>query len=117
MSSSDVGPKSLPVYHSDHPYSTEGLVVTVVISAVMFIFIVLAFEIGRYYKQIFLKRLQQRFIDTGRVPPEPPDSFLGWLTQICKVPERGMSVFVCFPCLRFALQRCSIWWDWMHICF
>lgn len=48
----------------------------------------------RFYKQIFLKRLQRRFIVTGRVPENPPDSWFGWLRAINEVSEGDIMTMV-----------------------
>jgi hypothetical protein len=87
---------AVAVDYNYHPYSTQGMVVAMAASFIMFVCLVFAFEISRYYKQIYLKRLQQRFIETNRVPPEPPDSFLGWLLQTMRVPERGICLLIVF---------------------
>jgi hypothetical protein len=67
--------------------STGGLFVTLVINVIIFAIIQVIFEINRFYKQIYLKRLQKRFEDTGRVPPVPPDHIFGWLVAITHVSE------------------------------
>ncbi len=64
-----------------------GLLTTLYINISLFIFILILFEFNKKYKQIYLKRFQQRFIDTGRVPEEPPDSILGWLVCLWNVSE------------------------------
>lgn len=64
-----------------------GLLTTLYINISLFIFILILFEFNKKYKQIYLKRFQQRFIDSGRVPEEPPDSILGWLVCLWNVTE------------------------------
>ena len=67
--------------------STEGMVLTLTVNVVIFVLLLFFFEKNRFYKQIFLKRYQKRFTETGRVPPEPSDIFLGWLIAIYRVEE------------------------------
>ena len=67
--------------------STDGMIVTLIANIGIFSVLLLFFEANRLYKQIFQKRLQKKFISTGRVPKEPPDYFFGWLVAIWKVPE------------------------------
>lgn len=67
--------------------STEGMILTLLVNVIIFAALLLFFEKNRFYKQIFLKRYQRRFTETGRVPPAPPDLFLGWLISIYRVEE------------------------------
>ena len=67
--------------------STRGMVITLGINLAAFVCIFAFFEVNRYYKQIFLKRLQRRFIAAGRVPKAPPPLILGWLVRIMQVTE------------------------------
>lgn len=67
--------------------STDGMVLTLIVNVGIFCILLMFFEANRLYKQIFQKRLQKRFINTGRVPAEPPDHIFGWFTAIWKVPE------------------------------
>jgi len=79
-SSSDAAVKALNL-------STDGMVLTLFVNFVLFAGLLLFFEKNRFYKQIFLKRYQRRFTETSRVPPPPPDLFLGWLIAIYKIEE------------------------------
>ena len=84
-------------HHVNTEFSTQSMVYTLLINVVAFIFLTCFFEGNRHYKQIFLKRLQQRFITIGRVPPEPPAQWFGWLMAIMNVPEIGTTfVFILF---------------------
>jgi len=67
--------------------STDGMILTLIVNVGIFCCLLMFFEINRLYKQIFQKRLQKRFINTGRVPKEPPDNVGGWLTAIWKISE------------------------------
>jgi hypothetical protein len=67
--------------------STNGMIYTLIINIVMFTFLLCFFEANRFYRQIFLKRFQKRFIDIGRVPPIPPRHMFGWLVAIFRVAE------------------------------
>lgn len=67
--------------------STKGMIYTLIINMFMFSMLLGFFEVNRFYRQIFLKRLQKRFIDIGRVPPIPPRHVFGWLVAIFRVPE------------------------------
>lgn len=67
--------------------STRGMIYTLVINIIMFVMLLLFFEFNRHYRQIFLKRLQKRFIDIGKVPPIPARHMFGWLVAVFKVPE------------------------------
>ena len=60
---------------------------TLFINISLFVFILVLFEFNKKYKQIYLKRYQQRFVDTGRVPDEPPDCIFGWLICLWNVTE------------------------------
>lgn len=46
--------------------TTRGMWITLVLNVIMFIFLLCFFEGNRFYRQIFLKRLQKRFIDIGK---------------------------------------------------
>ena len=63
------------------------MVYTLVINIIMFLMLLIFFEFNRHYRQIFLKRLQKRFIDIGKVPPIPARHIFGWLVAVFKVPE------------------------------
>ena len=67
--------------------STQGMLTTLFINMIVFVLILGFFEYNRYYRQIFLKRLQRRFIAAGRVPPNPPKIILGWLVRLMQVTE------------------------------
>ena len=67
--------------------STMGMITTLAINIGVFIAIQGLFEVNRFYKQIYLKRLQKRFEDIGRVPPIPPHHVFGWLRAIYAVSE------------------------------
>ena len=67
--------------------STMGMITTLAINIGVFIAIQWVFEVNRFYKQIYLKRLQKRFEDIGRVPPIPPHHVFGWLKAIYAVSE------------------------------
>ena len=67
--------------------STKGMIYTLIINMFMFSMLLGFFEVNRFYRQIFLKRQQKRFIDIGRVPPIPPRHVFGWLVAIFRVPE------------------------------
>lgn len=76
-------------HHSTKTFSTSSMLYTLGINLGLFVFFIFFFEANRHYKQIFLKRMQKRFIKAGRVPPEPPDYTLGWLVAIWRVSEIG----------------------------
>jgi hypothetical protein len=67
--------------------STRGMIITLALNLGAFVCILCFFEYYRNYKQIFLKRLQRRFIAAGRVPKAPPQLILGWLVRIMQVTE------------------------------
>jgi hypothetical protein len=78
----------IPVYYNPNQHlSTKGMLITLGINLVMFVILVGVFEAHRFYKQIYLKRLQKRFEDIGRVPPIPKDFVFGWLFAIFQVTE------------------------------
>ena len=72
---------------SDLNLSTRGMIYTLVINIIMFVMLLLFFDFNRHYRQIFLKRMQKRFIDIGRVPKMPAKHMFGWLVAVFKVPE------------------------------
>lgn len=81
--------------------STRGMLLTFLVNVVLFVLLMLFFEFNRHYKQIFLKRYQNKFIKTGRVPEKPPDHMFGWLVALWTVPEEpdflnmvGLDAFV-----------------------
>ena len=63
------------------------MIYTLIINIIMFSMLLCFFEANRFYRQIFLKRFQKRFIDIGRVPPIPPKHMFGWLVAIFRVAE------------------------------
>ena len=89
----------------------NSLIYAIAINLVIFSLFIVFFYAVRRYKQIFLKRLQKRFLTTGislifqiplsallivsifswkhqgRVPPEPPQYMFGWLVAILRIPE------------------------------
>ena len=67
--------------------STRGMLLTFLVNVVLFVLLMLFFEFNRHYKQIFLKRYQNKFIKAGRVPDKPPDHMCGWLVALWSVPE------------------------------
>lgn len=55
-------PPPIPVYDNpNHHLSTNGMLITLGINLAVFIVLVAVFEVHRFYKQIYLKRLQKRF--------------------------------------------------------
>lgn len=67
--------------------SVHGVLITLYTNLGIFGFLVLVFESHRVYKQIYLKRLQPRFLDSGRAPPEPPEYLFGWLVPLYDMTE------------------------------
>ena len=67
--------------------STMGMITTLLINIGVFVLIQWVFEVNRFYKQIYLKRLQKRFEEIGRVPPIPPHHVFGWLKALYDVSE------------------------------
>jgi hypothetical protein len=67
--------------------TTRGMIYTFIINIIIFLILLIVFEVYRHYKQIFLKRYQKRYIETNRIPPEPPSHIFGWLSAIMKVEE------------------------------
>lgn len=70
--------------------SVTGVVTTLIINIFIFLLLLFIFERYRNFKQIYLKRLQPRFQDIGRVPPLPPTYPLGWLVEIMKWNENDV---------------------------
>jgi hypothetical protein len=86
----DDGPNGYKIPAYDNPnqhLSTRGMLITLGINLAVFLILVGVFEAHRFYKQIYLKRLQKRFEDIGRVPPIPKDFMFGWLFAIFQVTE------------------------------
>ena len=55
-------PPPVPAYDNPNQHlSTQGMLITLGINLVVFVVLVAVFEIHRFYKQIYLKRLQKRF--------------------------------------------------------
>lgn len=76
------------INRNDNKHITfSGVLETLLIAASFALFILIVFETHRFYKQIYLKRYQQKFITTNRVPPYPSDSLFGWFFAIRKVSE------------------------------
>ena len=74
--------------YSHHPSTTmDSLVTTIILNLVLFGVWMFIFERYRTYKQIYIKRLQPRFEDISRVPPEPPKSLFGWFFAINAISE------------------------------
>ena len=58
----DSSPPPVPVYDNpNHHLSTSGMLITLGINLGVFVALVGVFEVHRFYKQIYLKRLQKRF--------------------------------------------------------
>lgn len=84
--------------------STDGMLLTLYISLVLFVIMMLCWEIFRFMKQLYLKRMKKRFQKTDRVPPYPPRHFSGWLYAISKITEEELLLKVgldAFMCLRY----------------
>jgi hypothetical protein len=64
---------------------TETLINTLWVNCFFFAILVIAFEINRYIKPIYLKRRNKKFIQSGRVPEEPPHYPFGWIVAISKI--------------------------------
>jgi hypothetical protein len=106
-------PEKPPPPHYKIDLSTRGMVYTLIINVCMFVFFLLFFEANRKYRQIYLKRLQKRFLDIGRVPPNPPEHIFGWFVALMRVPELeilqmvGLDAYMCMRyltlCIKFAL--------------
>ena len=82
--------------------STSGMILTLIVNVVIFALLLggnhlmqslthslthstdspSVFEMYRFYRQIFLKRYQNRYINTNRVPDKPPDHLFGWLIAL-----------------------------------
>ena len=74
--------------YSHHASTTiDSLITTISLNVVLFVVWMVIFERYRTYKQIYIKRLQPRFEDISRVPPEPPKSLFGWLVAINAITE------------------------------
>ena len=74
--------------YSHHPSTTiDSLITTIILNIVLFAIWMFIFERYRTYKQIYIKRLQPRFEEIGRVPPEPPSSLFGWFFAINTINE------------------------------
>lgn len=55
-------PPPIPVYDNPNQHlSTNGMLITLGINIAVFTVLVAVFEVHRFYKQIYLKRLQKRF--------------------------------------------------------
>eukprot|EP01035_Chromulina_nebulosa_P020397 gene20397-26468_t len=67
--------------------TTRGMIYTLLINLVAICIIIAVFESNRSLKQIFQKRFQRRFVESGRIPPEPSPRIFGWLFEIMKVEE------------------------------
>jgi hypothetical protein len=76
--------------YANNTYTTSGAMTTLAFSIVLFVIIQAVFEYTRFYKQIHLKRLQKRFQEIGRVPPNPPSYVFGWLAAINKITENDV---------------------------
>lgn len=62
ISKKEGAPPPVPVYDNpNHHLSTSGMLITLGINLGVFVALVGVFEIHRFYKQIYLKRLQKRF--------------------------------------------------------
>lgn len=84
----------------------EGMITTLIINVFVFAVLMLTFESNRFYRQIYLKRLQNRFRAAERVPPYPPETSFGWLFEIYKVSEAEVLRMVgldAYMCLRFII--------------
>jgi len=93
--------------------STFGLVETLLLSLVSFVVFMAIFESNRFYKQIYLKRLQNKFRINNRVPPYPPEFTFGWFFEIQKITEGEFLKMVgldAYMCLRFIVicQKLSL---------
>lgn len=73
--------------NSTQSVTTEGMIYTLGVNLALFFFFIAFFEANRLYKQIFLKRLQRRFVLANKVPPEPSGRVFGWLYAIMNVQE------------------------------
>ena len=112
-------PGSMPQRdHNNLDLSTRGMIYTLIINVCLFTFFLFFFDANRKYKQIYLKRLQKRFIDIGRVPPNPPEHLFGWLVALMRIPEIdvlqmvGLDAYMCMRyqvvCLKFCLFTTAI---------
>lgn len=80
------GTDTIPDNPNQH-ISTMGMITTLLINIGVFVLVQWIFEVNRFYKQIYLKRLQKRFEEIGRVPPIPPHHVFGWLKALYDVSE------------------------------
>lgn len=83
--------------------STSGMILTLIVNVVIFVLLLggiysiifysltglfscslthSVFETYRFYKQIFLKRYQNRYINSMRVPHKPPNHLFGWFIAL-----------------------------------
>ena len=80
--------RQLGVDDNVNSYSeTNYLINTLVVNLILFVVILILFELTRGIKLIFLKRLNTKFISTKRVPPEPPSYPFAWIYTISQVSD------------------------------
>jgi len=79
--------RSLDTTSNNSNGETEKVKFAFYVSTVIFIILLLTFELIRHIKQIFLKRITRKFQKSKRVPPVPPRYFFGWIVEIMKVSE------------------------------
>eukprot|EP01031_Cornospumella_fuschlensis_P031102 gene31102-37587_t len=106
--------KAIPINPNDNEHLTDsGVVQTVFINMGVCIILLMIFEYNRFFKQIYLKRLQNRFRIAERVPEYPPEYAFGWFVEIQKISETeflkmvGLDAFMClrfiYICLKLAM--------------
>jgi len=70
---------------------TKQLLNTLFINIGVWIVLVGVFEFNRHMKSIYLKRrMKDKFVRAGRVPPEPGTGFLGWISTLNTISEDDM---------------------------
>lgn len=73
FSSSCSAVKSKPSTSNDNAHlTTSGVIDTFLINIVVFVVLMVIFEYNRFYKQIYLKRMQNKFkVDPSPCPAQP----------------------------------------------
>lgn len=66
---------------------TNTLLNTLSVNSIFFAIFVVVFEFNRHIKPIYLKRLNKKFIKSGRVPPAPAKYPLGWIVAISAIED------------------------------
>ena len=73
---------------SNGPSETLQLANTLFINAVVFVALVLFFEVNRHMRSIYQKRLtKEKLVQSGRTPPAPPRYLFGWLMTLARISE------------------------------